>query len=146
MRTLYFAAVVITFSMAALWNIAGHYVFVLWFFLLLSFFFFFPRLISPVAEWMSTILLHMVCRKPRLHDTTCCQSGCQTSCQSGCTTRFDSRLNEQRLFVQFQHGCQVGCQTRLTTDNRFDNRLYVCLHDTAGCQGLYRVNGALVQI
>ena len=33
--------------------------FALWF-LLLSFFFFFPRLISAVAEWMPTILLHMV--------------------------------------------------------------------------------------
>jgi len=47
--------------MAALCNRAGHYIFVLW---LLSFFFFlssfFPRLISAVADWMSTILLHMV--------------------------------------------------------------------------------------
>jgi len=34
----------------------GHYIFVLWF---LSFSFF-PRLISAVADWMSTILLHMV--------------------------------------------------------------------------------------
>ena len=50
---------------------------------------------------------------PRLHDTTCCQTGC--------TTRFDNRLNEQ-LFVQ--HGCQTGCQTRLTLSNPFDNRLY----------------------
>ena len=38
--------------------------------------------------------------KPRLHDTT----GCQTRCQTGCTTRFDNRLNE-KLFVQ--HGCQT---------------------------------------
>ena len=53
--------------------------------------------------------------KPRLHDTTCCQTGCQTSChtglttacivytagcQTGYTTRFDNRLNEQWLFVQ----------------------------------------------
>ena len=40
--------------MAALWNRAGHYIF--------SFFFllFFPRLISAVADWMSTILVHMV--------------------------------------------------------------------------------------
>jgi len=43
--------------MAALLNGCGHYIFILWF-LLLSFFF--PRLISAVAEWMSTILLHMV--------------------------------------------------------------------------------------
>jgi len=38
--------------MAALCNRAGHYIFALWF-LLLSFF---PRLISAVADWMSTIL------------------------------------------------------------------------------------------
>jgi len=42
--------------MAALWNRAGHYIFALWF-LLSSFF---PRLISAVADWMSTILAHMV--------------------------------------------------------------------------------------
>jgi len=45
--------------MDALWNRAGHYIFALWF-LLLSSSFFLPRLISAVAEWMSTILLHMV--------------------------------------------------------------------------------------
>jgi len=37
---------------------AGHYFFALWF---LSFFFF-RRLISAVADWMSTIRLHMVWR------------------------------------------------------------------------------------
>jgi len=43
--------------MPALWNMADHYIFILWF-LLLSFFF--PRLFSAVAYWMSTILPHMV--------------------------------------------------------------------------------------
>jgi len=43
--------------MAALHSRCGHYIFVL--FLSCSFFFF-PRLISVVADWMSTILLHMV--------------------------------------------------------------------------------------
>jgi len=44
----------------ALSNRAGHYIFVLWF--LLSFYLssFFPSLISEVADWMSTILPHMV--------------------------------------------------------------------------------------
>ena len=48
------------FVMAALWNRAGPYIFALWF--LYSFFFlFFSRLISAVADWMSTILLlHMM--------------------------------------------------------------------------------------
>ena len=47
--------------MAALWNRAGHYIFMLWF--LSSLFYlssFFPRLISAVGDWMSTILRHMV--------------------------------------------------------------------------------------
>jgi len=49
--------------MAALWKRAGHYIFVLWFLSSsYSFFFFllFSCLISAVADWMSTILLHMV--------------------------------------------------------------------------------------
>ena len=50
--------------MAPLWNRAGHYIFILFLLLLLSssFFFllFFPRLISAVEDWMSTILPHMV--------------------------------------------------------------------------------------
>jgi len=45
------------FFMVVLRSRCGHYIFVL--FLLISSFP--PRLISVVAEWMSTILLHMVC-------------------------------------------------------------------------------------
>jgi len=45
--------------MAALRNRCGHYIFVLWF-LSPFFFFFIHRLISAVADWMSTLLLHMV--------------------------------------------------------------------------------------
>jgi len=41
---------------ATLHSRCGHYIFALWF---LSFCFF-PCLISAVADWMSTILLHMV--------------------------------------------------------------------------------------
>ena len=43
--------------MVALWNRADHYIFMLWFVLL---FLFFPRLISAAADWMSSILPHMV--------------------------------------------------------------------------------------
>jgi len=46
--------------MAALWYKAGHYIFALWLLSSSSIFRFFPRLISAVAEWMSTILLRMV--------------------------------------------------------------------------------------
>ena len=46
-------------ALAALSNRAGHYIFALWF---LSIFFlsFFPHLFSAVADWISTILPHMV--------------------------------------------------------------------------------------
>ena len=58
--------------MAALCNRAGHYIFVLWF--LLSFFFFFPRLISAAADWMSTILPHIVyhCANLECRSEMCC--------------------------------------------------------------------------
>ena len=46
--------------MAALRSRCGHYIFALWFLLLPSSSFVFPRLISAVAEWMSTILVHTV--------------------------------------------------------------------------------------
>ena len=46
--------------MAALCNRAGHYIFVLWFLSIFYLSFFIPRLISAAADWMSTILLHMV--------------------------------------------------------------------------------------
>jgi len=47
--------------MAALCNRAGHYIFALWSLLLSSIYLLiFPRLISAVADWMSTILPHMV--------------------------------------------------------------------------------------
>jgi len=42
--------------MAALCNRAGHYIFALWSFLLS----FFLHLLSADADWMSTMLLHMV--------------------------------------------------------------------------------------
>jgi len=57
MRTLCFCPVVsiffffLSFFMVALWNRADHYIFILYFF---------PLLTSPAADWMSTILPHMV--------------------------------------------------------------------------------------
>ena len=41
--------------MAAVWNRAGHYIFILCFLSI----FFFPRLILAAVDWMSAILLHM---------------------------------------------------------------------------------------
>jgi len=46
--------------MAALWNRAGDYVSARWFFLLSFFLSFFPRLISAVGDWMSTVLPHIM--------------------------------------------------------------------------------------
>ena len=124
--------------------------------------------------------------KTRLHDTTCCQygcqrfdnrvnvcihdtAGCQTRCQTGCQTGLINGC------IVYTAGCQTGSgwtnsgcsfntvvkpvvkpvvQRGLTTgwtnsavrstrlsnrlsnpfDKWFDNRLNVCLHDTAGCQ------------
>ena len=57
MRTLVYEnihSISVVLIMAALWNRADHYIFIL--FLLL----FFPRLISAVGDWMFTILWHMV--------------------------------------------------------------------------------------
>jgi len=56
-----FLLLVLFLIMVALCNRADHYIFIL-FRLLSSFFFllFFPRLISAVEDWMSTILRHMV--------------------------------------------------------------------------------------
>jgi len=48
------------FIMATLCNRAGHYICPLWFLLSPIYLLFFPRLISAVADWMSTILPHMV--------------------------------------------------------------------------------------
>jgi len=39
----------------------GHYIFVLWFLLSSSIFYLCPRLISAVADWMSTIYFHTWC-------------------------------------------------------------------------------------
>jgi len=63
----YIFALAFFLLMVALCNRADHYIFALWFlsFFFLSFFFF-PRLISAVGDWMSTILPHMVCLSANL--------------------------------------------------------------------------------
>ena len=57
---------------STLWNRAGHYIFMLWFLSL------FPRLISAVGDWMSTILPHMVCTLHSLSVNLECRS--ETCC------------------------------------------------------------------
>ena len=61
--------------------------------------------------------------KPRLHDTTCCQAGCQTGW-------FDNRVNVCiHDTTGCQTSCQAGCQIGLTNGlyrvySRLSNRLY----------------------
>ena len=45
---------------AALRSRCGHHIFALWFLLFICLLSFFPRLISAFADWMSSILSHMV--------------------------------------------------------------------------------------
>jgi len=53
--------------------------------------------------------------KPRLHNTTCCQTGCQ----SALTNRFDKRL--YRVYSRLSNRvCQNGCTTRV--DNRLNDQ------------------------
>jgi len=61
--------------------------------------------------------------KPRLHDTTGCQTGVKQPVVKG--NRFDNRV--ERTAVR-----STGCQTGLY--NRFDNRLYCVYKDLPGCQ------------
>jgi len=122
-----------------------------------------PRSRSIISRPFSREPIHIIL-KPRLHDTSCCLTGCQSGlttgcivytniqpvlkgltngcivytvgCQTDCTTRFDNQLNEQWLFVQHSwtnSGCSFSTVVK-PVDNQFDNRLDVCLHDTAGCQ------------
>ena len=57
--------------------------------------------------------------KPRLHDTTCCETGCQ----GGLPIERTAAVRSTRLSIRLS--------------NCLDNRLDVCLHDTAGCQTGY---------
>ena len=65
-----------------------------------------------------------VVHKPRLHDATCCQSGCQTGLTTGCIVCTNIQPVVKPVEPVWQNGCIVytaGCQTGCTT--RFDNRL-----------------------
>jgi len=75
-------------------------------------------MVQRIAEFAMTVrylqnnsaCFTSVFRKPRLHDTTCCQlvvkpltTGCTVNtagCQTGFTTRIDTWLKEQWLFVR----------------------------------------------
>ena len=80
---------------------------------------------------LTTVLNEQSVRSTRLSNRVC---------QTGCTPV------EQTAVVQ--HGCQTGYHNQLS--NRFDNRLDVCLHETASCQtgsvhALYFLQQSIVQ-
>ena len=84
--------------------------------------------VNQIIETAESVL------KPRLHDTTCCQ----TRCQAGCTTRFDNRWTNSCSFktvVKQPVWQPVGCL--FTRYSRLSNRLYNRFYK------LYRVNGVL---
>jgi len=94
--------------------------------------------------------------KPRLHNTTGCQTRCQTrcqtgltnccivytaGCQSGCTIRFDNRLNEQccsfnTVVKPVVKPVWQPVECLFTRYSWWSNRLYNRLDNR-----LYRVNG-----
>jgi len=85
--------------------------------------------------------------KPYLHDTIGCQSGCTTGLTTGCIvyTNIQPAVNAvvKRVWQPaWQPGRTISCSfNRLSNrvvqpvwQTRFDNRLNVCIHDTASCQ------------
>ena len=81
----------------------------MWF--LTSSFFFFPRLISPVADWMSTILLHMALLSANLgcRSETCCMRLAENT----------GRKNRQKIAICAPSHNFMG---QFTTKSRIDNR------------------------
>ena len=81
-------------------------------------------------------LMFLICIKPRLHDTTCCQSRLSNRFENrvnvciydttGCQTRFTTGLTNG--CIVYTAGRQTGCTTR------FDNRLYRVYIHLPGCQ------------
>ena len=84
--------------------------------------------------------IHSLCEeavspiKPRLHDTTCCRTGCQPG--KCLYTRYNRLSNQFHNWLYCVNKHSTGCQTRLTTGltngyvvytagctTRFDNRL-----------------------
>ena len=94
--------------MAALRNRAGHYIFTLWF---LSSFFFFPRLISAVTDWMSTILPHTVWSE----NLECRSEMCCTRLAGNTGCKNDAKNRHLRTIAQL---CRAVSSQHLCIDNR----------------------------
>ena len=99
--------------MAALRNRADHYIFVMWFLLLLSSMFFFTRLFSAAADWMSTILPHMVWPSAtlRCRSKTCCTRLAENTGRKKSTKIRHLRIIAQlcrALYSQLRHVSTTG--------------------------------------
>jgi len=81
------------------------------------------------------VTLHVVL-KPRLHDTTGCQTRLTTVWQTAvsCVQPVVKPVVQPGLTTGWTNsGCSFNTVVK-PFDNRFDNRLEFCLHDTASCQ------------
>ena len=125
--------------MTALWNTAGHYILVLWFhsffFLLLSSFY--PRLISAVADWMSTILLHMVWPQ--------CEFSKQIwkvlhAARFKCRTEKIAKNRRQGTIAQLCRAISLQLKHASTIGKKLFQQQYV-LHTTSQCSELQPTSG-----
>jgi len=84
-----------------------------------------------VSGQRTAVQLSALAVKPRLHDTTCCQTSCETALTTGC--------------IVYTAGCQTGCSTRF--DNHVERTVAVCstwLSNPLSIRydnGLYRLSG-----
>jgi len=103
--------------MAALWNShrAGHYIFVPWFlFFLLLLLFSSP--ISAVADWMSTIPLHMVWQLVRKANLECRSEMCCTRLAGNAGTKKSPKIGRlgniaqlrRAISSQLRHASTIG--------------------------------------
>ena len=102
--------------MVALWNRTDHYIFVLWF--LSSFFFFFSRLISAAADWMSTVLRHMMW--PYSANLECRSEMCCKRLAENTWRKNDAKNRHLCTIAQYSSGYVF------TTEARIDNRKISC--------------------
>ena len=90
-----------------------------------------PQCFALMSCWLTAWLVSRCVIKPRLHDTTCCQTGCQCGCRltTGCIVYTNIQPVVKAVWqpavstgcIMYTAGCQTGCITGCTT--QFDNRL-----------------------
>ena len=111
--------------MAALRSRCGHYIFALWF-LSIYLLLFLPRLISAIADWMSTILAHMVWHYNNDHLPVVLRLHLPSD-QSGIYRNENNNINNSL------------CQLRWDKANLQDYDCYTCLLYTSELPTILRV-------